>query len=104
MPSSETLPKLPRSICMAIAKVHEPLLGRTAICPTMQGQMKSQLQVSKYWPLMFQDDVAINYLARLGIIRKPGRGVLPLWMLGVSTQVWHLQLRQRLVVDHFVFT
>src|SRR5215470_16962976 len=40
---------------------------------------------------------------RLGIIRKPWRRVLPLWMLGISTQVWHLQLRQRLVVEHFVF-
>jgi hypothetical protein len=48
---------------MAIAKVHVPLLGRTAICPRMQGQTKSQLQVSKYSPLMFQDGVAMKDLA-----------------------------------------
>src|ERR1051325_5358981 len=59
MPSSETLPKLPWSMCIAIANVHEPLLGRVAIWPRMQGQTKSQLQVSKYCPLIFQDGVAI---------------------------------------------
>ena len=34
-------------------------VGRTAICPRMHGQTKSQLQVSKYCPLMFHDGVAI---------------------------------------------
>src|SRR5438132_11611555 len=64
MPSSETLPKLPRSICIAIANVHEPLLGRVANWPRMQGQTKSQLHVSKYCPVMFQDGAAVSYLRR----------------------------------------
>src|SRR5262245_46345131 len=58
-PSSGTSPKLPRSICIVIATMQSPLVGRTAICPVMQGQMKSQLQVSKYWPLMFQVGVVM---------------------------------------------
>jgi hypothetical protein len=42
-----------------MAKVQDPFDGRTAICPVMQGQTKSQLQVSKYCPLMLHDGVAI---------------------------------------------
>ena len=57
------------SICrachhFAIANVHEPLLGRVANWPRMQGQTKSQLHVSKYCPLMVQDGVAMKYLGR----------------------------------------
>src|SRR5204863_6651168 len=58
-PSSGTLPKLPRATCIAMATVQDPLEGRTAICPRMQGQTKSQLQGSKYCPLTCQDGVAI---------------------------------------------
>jgi ribosome-associated protein len=42
-----------------MAKVQDPFDGRTVICPVMQGQTKSQLQVSKYCPLMLHDGVAI---------------------------------------------
>jgi hypothetical protein len=45
-PSSEVAPWLPRSIWNAMAKVHEPLLGFTAIWPGRHGHTKSQLQVS----------------------------------------------------------
>src|SRR5687767_1911345 len=45
-PSSETVPYFPRSISKAIAKVHVPLLGLTAICPGTHGHTKSQLHVS----------------------------------------------------------
>src|SRR6476620_5847841 len=58
-PSSATSPKLPRSICIVMAKVQEPLVGRTAIRPVMHGQMNSQLHVSKYCPAMFQAGVAM---------------------------------------------
>ncbi len=73
MPSSETVPKLPRSTCMAIANVQEPFVGRTAICPRMQGQTKSQLHVSKYWPLMFHDGVAMSPPVR-GLYDPPCNG------------------------------
>ena len=58
-PFRGTSPKLPRSIYIAIAKVHEPFDGRTAICPRMQGHTKSQLQVSTYCPLMFHTGVVM---------------------------------------------
>src|SRR5215831_9019875 len=45
---------------MVMAKVQEPFEGRTAIWPRMHGQTKSQLQVSKYWPLMFHDGAAMS--------------------------------------------
>ena len=61
-PSRGTFPKLPRSTCIAMAKVQVPLDGRTANCPRMQGQTKSQLQVSKYCPLIFHDGVAMRSL------------------------------------------
>src|SRR6185369_12038322 len=60
-PFKGTSPKLPRSTCIAIANVQSPFDGRTAICPTMQGQTKSQLQVSTYRPLIFHagDGIAL---------------------------------------------
>src|SRR5215472_14857329 len=42
-----------------MANVQEPLVGATASCPGMHGQTKSQLHVSKYWPLTFHAGVAI---------------------------------------------
>src|SRR5712691_74692 len=39
----------------------------------------------------------------LRIIAKPWRSMLPLGMLGVSTAIWHLDLRQTLSVDDLVF-
>ncbi|HXD17414.1 MAG TPA: alternative ribosome rescue aminoacyl-tRNA hydrolase ArfB [Vicinamibacterales bacterium] len=51
-----------------MANVQDPRVGRTAIRPRMQGQTKSQLQVSKYWPLTCHDGDAIFCLRFSGII------------------------------------
>ncbi len=67
-PSSMMLSKMPRSMRMAMANVQDPRLGRTAIWPRMQGQTKSQLQVSKYWPLTCHDGDAMFCLLFSGII------------------------------------
>src|SRR6185503_4512554 len=68
IPSSAMVPKVPRSMRMAMANVQDPRVGRTAIRPRMQGQTKSQLQVSKYWPLTCHDGDAIFCLRFSGII------------------------------------
>src|SRR5215470_8236191 len=99
---SGTAPKLPRCICSVIATMQKPLVGRTAICPVMQGQMKSQLQVSKYWPLMFQVGVAMLMNLPQPVGELDVRAPRILNECNCDVKGWNLRVRS-IQLDAFAF-
>lgn len=68
-PSSDTLPKLPLSMCQATTTVQCPSVG--ALRKT-QGQAAAQLQASKYVPVTFQDSVTVFSFVRIGFVNNSG--------------------------------